>query len=101
MTHKQTRDSEIAHNVHKIAVQPYLRLGIKLTEERPKKSAFKIKVELDLINNQWLKYCDRHQRINKSSKWPDREMFTKSIKMYFEANDICNEKDLIVIFGTE
>jgi hypothetical protein len=99
MTHKQTRDSEIAHNVHKIAVQPYLRKIINLTNERPKKSAFKIKVEIDLVNTSWLKYCSNYERINKLSKWPDREMFTKSIKMYFEANGIY-EKDLNTIFVT-
>ena len=99
MTHKQTRDSEIAHNVHKIAAQPYLRKIINLTNERPKKSAFKLKIEIEIVNKSWLKYCDRHQRINKVSKWPDREMFTKSIKMYFVDNEIY-EKDLNTIFVT-
>lgn len=86
-----------SHNLHSIAVQPYLRLAIEIIEQRPKKSAFKIKFELGIINDRWLKYCDQYQLQHKKSKWPDREMFTKSIKMYFVDNEIY-EKDLNTIF---
>lgn len=70
-----------------------------LLAQRPKKSAFKIKMEIEIVNNSWLKYCDKYSRIHKLSKWPDREMFNKSIKIYFQDNDVCNKVDYISIFG--
>jgi len=98
-TNKDKRDQEKAHNTHSIAVQPYLRKIIKLIHQRPKKSAFKVKHEIGLVHESWMKYCNKYVKIHKNkNKHPNGQAFIISIKMYFKANNVVSDKDFLFIF---
>jgi len=94
---QHNKEVKQAHKIHSKELQPYLRQIINLLNQRPKKGINKIKIEIELVNKAWKRYCAKYAATHKD-KHPNRKAFIDSIKMYFNDNKICNSKDYSFIF---